>query len=138
MSQKLKKTLSVICLVGIGVGIGYYLMPSKTVEVEKIVEKERVKTVTITKEKKNADGSTEKETVVKEDTKKEMQTDKSKTVLKNDPQWMVGMTVGKDTNWETAYGGVVSKRILGPVWGGVYLIPTGTKAQGGFMFTYEF
>ena len=134
MNSKIKKTLSSLLLVGIGTGIGYYFMPAKVEE--KTVEKERVKTITIVREKKNSDGSTEKETIVKEDTKKSNETEK--TVKKNNPQWSVSAMVGKDTNWETTMGAAVQKRIFGPFSAGVYVIPAGTRMQGGAIFTYEF
>lgn len=142
MSQKkpLNKSgiVLVIILMGVSYGVGRYLMPAKLVEVEKTVEKERIKTITVTKEVTRPDGTTEKETIVKEDTKKSNETDKSVTVVKNDPQWMASVMMGKDTNWETTMGVAGSKRILGNLWLGAYVIPMGTKMQAGGVLTYEF
>src|SRR5574343_1811925 len=102
------KTIAVgsLILLLIGACIGYYSMPPKTVEVETIQEKERIKTVTVVKEVTRPDGTKEKETTIVEDAKKSKETDKSKVTQKDPTKWAVTGLFGKDTAWNTTFGAV--------------------------------
>lgn len=128
----------VIILMSISYGVGRYLQPAKVVEVEKIVTKDQIKTSVIVKETTKPDGTVIKETKNITDVKKETDTEKNKTVIKDNPQWTVSALVGKDTSWNTTIGAAIQKNILGEFSGGVYVIPMGSKMQGGFIFSYEF
>lgn len=135
---KKKIALSSLVFVLVGYGIGRYAQPASIVEVEKIVTKDQVKTETIVKEITKPDGTKIKVITDKKEVKKEVDSDKSKVVLKNDPKWMVSAMVGKDTSFETTVGIKIDRRVLGNIFVGGYLIPTGTKAQAGVSVGYEF
>lgn len=98
---------------------GYYLSPVKTVEVEKEVERERVKILTVVKEHKNPDGSADSTTTITEDRTRKTETDKTKVTTPERPKdWFVTIQTSSFSHLETV-GGSVNRRILGPLFLGV-------------------
>jgi hypothetical protein len=136
LKNSLKYIVVGAVVMGIGYGIGRYLQPASVVEVEKLVEKERVKTITVTKEITKPDGTKIKETKDITDTKKETDTEKSKTVIADKPDWFI---VGGYGLTQNAYTANVNRRILGNLFLGAYgTYSELSKINAGLTIGYEF
>lgn len=105
-----------LLIAAIAYGTGRYASPVKTVEVEKIVEKEKKETSRTTRTIKRPDGTVVQEEIVKDKTSKEQKKDTTKIVDNKKPDWFIGVGYGV---YKTAYSIEANRRILGPVFIGI-------------------
>lgn len=136
MNNTLKVSLLGLVILLIGVGIGRYMSPTKTIEVTKETESVDTSKEIVDTEKKNADGSTEKTRVVREIKKEIMTNETQKLVESVKPDWRVSGLVGYSLkDLEPVYGVDVQRRILGSVSVGVF---ANTQQVVGVSVGYEF
>ncbi len=112
------KTIAILVLITglVGYAGGRYLQPPQIKEVVKTVEIVKHDTTTIIKERKNPDGSTEKDTtIVNHDTDISSSKDSKVTeILK--PQWKVQAQYGYNfSDLRPVYGAGVEHRFIGPI-----------------------
>jgi hypothetical protein len=106
-----------------------YFISTKIETVEKEVIKDRI--ITVIKERKNPDGSSEKETIIDE-TKKEVRDKKETVVLAPPaPDWSVGLA----SDLKQLYRLDVQRRVVGPVHAGVW---ADTSKQVGLSVRIDF
>lgn len=111
------KIIAGLVLFLIGGAIGYYATPKQIEQVEVVKEKERVKTVTVTKEITRPDGTKERETSTTED-KKIDKSDEKKLVVVNPKDYFITVGFDKTLNPDLL---TVNRRIMGNVFVGAYV-----------------
>lgn len=131
------------CLL-LGYAIGRYAQPAKVVTKTEIVVKtvETVKhdTVTVTKEHQNTDGTKDVVTTITdhdiEQTTKDIKEKDSKVLDSLKPQWKATGLYGYNFHdLRTVYGASVDRRIIGPVFAGVW---GNTDRTAGVSVSLEF
>ncbi len=132
------KTITILVLITglVGYASGRYLQPPQIKEVVKTVEIVKHDTTTIIKERKNPDGSTEKDTtIVNHDTDISSSKDSKVTeILK--PQWKVQAQYGYNfSDLRPVYGAGVEHRFIGPISLGVW---GNTNHTAGLSASLEF
>jgi hypothetical protein len=137
-------TLAILVALGLGYSFGRYAQPAKevikTVEVVKTVETVKHDTVTITKQIKKPDGSTETDTTTTDkdvDTTNTSMTDKtSETITNVKPQWKATGLLGYNVStFQKVYGAEIDRRIIGPIFIGAW---ANTQQTGGVSVSIEF
>lgn len=121
--------LIALLLIVIGYALGYYTLPQKVVT-QTVTEVKTVTVIqhdvqTVTKEIIKPDGTKEIDTVTTDksvDTSKsEEKIDKTKIVEIGKPQWKANVQFSpKETKYAYVYGVQIERRILGPVFLGVF------------------
>lgn len=144
MNDYAKIAIGILIAAGLGYAFGRYAQPAR-VEIKREVEvkeKEVIKhdTVTVEKEIKHPDGTIEKETRTEDKTVESKKSDtkekESKVVVSEKPQWKAGALAGYDLNQlKPVYGGEVERRILGPIFVGVW---ANTQSTVGAKLSIEF
>jgi hypothetical protein len=137
-------TLAILVALGLGYSFGRYAQPAKevikTVEVVKTVETVKHDTVTVTKQIKKPDGTTETDTTT---TDKDIETSKtniaessSETITNVKPQWKATGLLGYNVStFEKVYGAEIERRIIGPIFVGAW---ANTQRTGGVSVSIEF
>lgn len=133
---KLNLLIIVIVIAAIGYGLGRYASPVKSIEVEKIVEKEQRETSKETRTIKKPDGTIIQEEIVKDTTTKEHASEHSISVDNKKPDWFVAVGYGVN---KTVYSAEINRRVLGAVFvGGQVTYSDQDKAVGLVKIGYEF
>lgn len=139
-----KYTIIIIIIVGaVAYASGRYLQPPKTItkEVQVVKEVEVVKrdVRTVIKEVSRPDGTKIRETVIEDKSKEAKNKDQTNTSTKLveslKPQWKVQGLVGINEISNPTYGVGVERRIIGPVFAGVWV---NTQKQYGVSVSLEF
>lgn len=132
------KTLFVsgLVLFAVGIGVGKYLVPQNSTEIDKEKISSETEKETIDRIVTNPDGTKTVERIVK-DTKKEIKEKESiKIVESKKPNWRVSALMGYSLDkYNQIYGLDVQKRILGVVSVGVWGT---TNKTVGLSVGYEF
>lgn len=132
------KILLALFFLSLGLGLGYYLSPEKTKEIEKEVVKKDV--ITVVKEVFRPDGTKTKETIITD--KSEFKKETSKEVINKKSSYKLGLMVGSEGfNFnQPVYGINIEKRFLGPVFLGAWGMTEteGNRIRGGLSISYEF
>lgn len=144
MNIYVKVAIGVLVAAGLGYAFGRYAQPAR-VEIKKeieIQEKEVVKhdTVIVEKETKLPDGTVVKEKRTEDKTVESRKSDskekESTLIVSAKPQWRAGALAGYDLNqFKPVYGGEVERRILGPIFVGVW---ANTQSTVGAKLSIEF
>jgi hypothetical protein len=119
-----QSAITIILSLGVGYGVGRYILPAKiiteTKEVIKEVEVTKKDVITTIKEDKRPDGSIHKETIITDRTtidkesKKEFQ--QLQLIINKKPQWKANLLGGYDFQERTPqYGLGIEKRYMGPL-----------------------
>lgn len=152
LSSSQKMTLAIALAVLVGYAFGRYAQPAKiqiqTQTVVKEVESVKHDTVTVTKEIKEPNGTVETDTVVTDKdvdvTQIQSNTKTTETITNVKPQWFATVGMGMDSGSLTSgftpvYNASVNRRILGPVYFGVWGNEQSfSRVQGGFQLGLEF
>lgn len=131
--------VTVVCgmvLFATGLGVGRYLTPQNSTEIEKQKEETQTEKETTDRVTTNPDGTKTVEHIVK-DTKKETKEKESlKIVESKKPDWKVSALVGYSFDKKNeVYGLDVQKRMLGAISIGVWGT---TEKTAGLSIGYEF
>lgn len=131
-----KSILAAVVIFILGASSGYYFTPTKTVIVEKVVEKKAVDrdivTKTTTKVDKSGNPVTKTVTVDKSKEKSTTVADKSTTVSRLNKDWLVSAGYGvsiKDVSDREIIGSL-QRRILGDLYVGILGSSKGTVGLG--------
>jgi hypothetical protein len=139
-----KICLAILLAAGLGYAGGRYAQPSQVViqtkEVVKTVTVVQHDTVTITKQVKKPDGTTETDTTITDKdvdtTNSSMKESSSETITNLKPQWKATGQYGYNfSSAEKVYGAEVDRRILGPIFVGVW---GNSDHVGGLAVSVEF
>lgn len=111
------KVLLLIIIVSIGAGIA---LEKQLIAVNKETDTSTVNNdvVTVIKEKKNKDGTSETDTTITDHSKTEDK--KIQVIASEPPNWFVQGGVGLDTGLTQIYTLSINRRILGPIFVGVW------------------
>lgn len=124
-----KVILAILVAAGLGYAFGRYAQPAKevikTVEVVKTVTVVQHDTVTVTKQIKKPDGTTETDTVITDKdvdiTNTAIKDTSSETITNVKPQWKLSGQGGYNfSSFNKVYGAEVDRRILGPIFLGAW------------------
>lgn len=136
--------LGVLVAAGLGYATGRYAQPAKVViqtkEVVKTVTVVQHDTVTVVKEVKHPDGTTETDTTITDkdkDTTSDSDTKTaSETITNLKPQWKAGVQAGYNfSSFQKVYGAQIDRRILGPLFIGAW---GNSDHAGGVSVSIEF
>ncbi len=111
------KALVLIVIVSIASGVA---LEHQLIAIKKETDTSKISNdiTTVIKEKKNKDGSIEKDTVIVDKSKKEDKTVIVDAILP--PNWFIGVGVGLDDGISKVYTATINRRILGPIFLGVW------------------
>lgn len=135
----------------VGVGTAYFAAPSKVVtktevreKIVTVVEKEKHANVVVTKEETDRPDGTKVITTVTVDKTVEKEADRTKetvvatetkTVERQSPQWNLRAMAGFDLKARTpSYGAGLERRLLGPIFIGVYGFSSGAAGVSVALF----
>lgn len=127
--------IAVLLVGGLGYAFGRYLQPPEIKQVTKEVEVIKKDVHTVIKEIERPDGTKERVTII-EDKSSESSKKTSQTEISNvKPQWKAQGLVGISARDPMFYGADVERRILGPVFVGLW---ANTNKEIGASFSIEF
>lgn len=144
MNNTIKAVLGLLLAAGLGYASGRYVQPSKIVietkEVVKTVTVVKHDTVTVTKQIKRPDGTTETDTTTTDkdvdSTNNTVVDTTSETITNSKPQWKATAQAGYNfSSIKPVYGAEVDRRIIGPIFAGAW---GNSDHTAGLAVTVEF
>lgn len=117
MSKRSVLIVIVISMVVGGIIAKKYMPTIKEVQTEKVVTQTKV--ITVVKETKHPDGTTETETTTTDNSTKTEDRNDTKIIQQLMPQWHAGAGYGINEARLPTYSAHIERRLLGPVWLGL-------------------